>query len=192
MARRKPESDLPRTVPEFEAWNAAQPERWEFIAGQPVMMAPASLSHTIIKGNAFVALREKLKGTPCRAFIDGAEVKGHRLSAIPDVVVACGPIDQASSLIEEPMLIVEVLSPSTERDDTYRKWQSYCLFQTLQHYLVIAQDSRFAMLHTRTGPASFEERVHRDGLIELSALGVTLTLDEIYEDVTFPEFPADG
>lgn len=194
MAKRRPESELPRTVAEFEAWNAAQPERWEFIAGHPVMMAPGSLPHTIIKGNVFRHLANKLAGSPCRAFVDGAEVKGQSLSAIPDVVVSCGRIDQASSVIAEPTLIAEVLSPSTERDDTNRKWQAYCLIQSVQHYLVVAQESPFVTLHTRTGPSSFAETVHQAGAIELPALAISLTLDEIYEDVTFPDPvpPADG
>jgi hypothetical protein len=64
--------------------------------------------------------------------------------------------------------------------------------QSLRHYLVVAQDSRFAILHTRTGPASFAETIHLDGSIELSALGVSLSLDEIYEDVAIPEQSADG
>src|SRR5690349_19111809 len=116
MAKRRPESELPRTVAEFAGWSAEQTERWEFIAGHPVMMAPPSLPHTIIKTNVGRHLGNKLVGSGCRAYVDGAEVKGHRLSAIPDIVVACGPIDQTSPAIAAPVLVVEVLSPSTERD----------------------------------------------------------------------------
>lgn len=184
MAKRQPESELPRTVEEFDRWHAEQPERWEFIAGVPVMMAPGSLPHTIIKGNVLRYLANKLVGSPCRAFIDGAEVKSDQLSAIPDVVVACSGIDLRSSTLSEPVVIVEVLSPSSERDDIGRKWQGYCLMPTLRHYLVVAQESRFVTVHTRTGPASFDERVYQEGSIELEAIGVTLSLEEIYEDVS--------
>jgi Uma2 family endonuclease len=191
MAKRRAESDLPRTVKEFDRWHARQPERWEFIGGVPVMMAPGSLPHTIIKGNVFRHIANRLAGKPCRAFVDGAEVKGHKLSAIPDVVVACGRIDPTSSTVAEPVVIVEVLSPSSERDDAGRKWQGYCLIPSLQHYLVVAQESRLVTVHTRTGASSFDERIHQDGIIELSAIGVSLTLDEIYEDVAF-ETEAEG
>lgn len=187
MAQRRPESGLPRTLAEFDRWHAQQPERWEFIGGVPVMMAPASLPHSTIKGNIYAALRARLAGSSCRAFVDGPQVKGAGFAAIPDVLVTCAPLDQRSPVISEPALIVEVLSPSSERDDAGRKWQAYCLIPSLRHYLVVAQDQPFVTLHTRIGPAAFEESVHQEGSIELAALGVTLTLDEIYEDVTFEQ-----
>src|SRR4051794_672260 len=186
MAKSKPESELPRSVEAFDRWHLFQGERWEFIAGVPVMMAPASLPHTIIKGNIYAALRAKLPGTPCRALVEGAEIKSRNLSAIPDVLVACGPLDQSTPTVEEPSLIVEVLSPSSERDDTGRKWQGYCLIPSLRHYLVVAQELPFVTLHTRTGPSSFEERVYENGTIELGDLGISLSLDEIYDGVEFP------
>ena len=187
MAKRRPESDLPRTVAEFDAWNARQPERWEFIGGQPVMMAPASKTHTIIKTNITRYLANKLSGTRYGTYAGGVEIKTAGMSLIPDVAVESGAIDLAPPALEEPVLIVEVLSPSSARGDLSSKWQGYCLIQSLRHYLVVSQDSRFAILHTRTGPASFEETIHLDGSIEFSALGVSLALDAIYEDVTIPE-----
>lgn len=190
MAKRRAESGLPWTVESFDRWHAEQPERWEFFDGAAVMMAPGSLPHTIIKGNIFRHLGNKLAGSRCRAFVDGAEIKGSTFSAIPDVVVACGPIDPRSSIILEPVVIVEVLSPSSERDDAGRKWQAYCLIPSLKHYIVAAQVGRFVTVHTRTGAASFEERIYQEGDIELGAIEVTLSLGEIYEGVSF-EVPAD-
>jgi Uma2 family endonuclease len=192
MAKAKPASELPRTVEAFDRWHATQPERWEFIAGRPVMMAPGSRPHTIIKGNIFRHLGNKLAGKPCRPYVDGAEVKGHKLSAIPDVVVECRPPDLRSPTIAEPVLIVEVLSPWSERDDTGRKWRGYCLIASLQHYLVVSQEDRFATLHSRTGPSSWAETVHEEGTVDLPAIGAALSLDEIYEGVDFTTEPAAG
>ena len=191
MAKAKPESELPRTVEAFDRWHLFQPERWEFIAGVPVMMAPASLPHSIIKSNIARHLGNKLEGTPCRAIVDGPEVKARSLSAIPDVVVACGRLDQSTATLSDPVLIVEVLSPSSERDDIGRKWQGYCLIPSLKHYLVVAQELPFVTLHTRTGPSSFEERFYEDGIIELGDPGISLSLDEIYDGVEFPSAADD-
>lgn len=191
MARAKAESGLPRTVAEFDRWNAEQPERWEFIGGVPVMMAPAANRHSLIKGNVFAALHAKLRRGPCRPLVDGPEVRSAKLVAVPDVVVTCEAIDGRSGRIGQPIVLVEVSSPSSERDDTERKWHSYCLIPSLQHYLVISQDERFLILHTRTGPSSFLETIHKEGEVELSPIGVTLSLDEIYDGIEFEPEPDD-
>ena len=183
MAKARAESGLPRTVAEFDRWNAEQPERWEFIGGVPVMMAPAANNHSLIKGNIFAALYAKLRPSPCRALVDGPEVRSAKLVAIPDVIVTCEAIDGRSGVVSQPVLLVEVVSPSSERNDTQHKWHSYCLIPSLQHYLVVSQEERFLILHTRTGPSSFHETMHSDGQIELPAIGVALTLDEIYEGI---------
>lgn len=189
MAKARPVGDPPvMTVEEFDRWHARQPERWELIRGVPVMMAQGSRRHTFIKSNIARHLANKLAGTDCYATVDGIEVKERNvdLSAVPDVVVECGPPDFAMSEAAEPVVVVEVLSPSSERDDTGRKWQGYCLIPSLRHYLVVDQDTRFVTVHTRTGPSSFAEEVVQEGVVELTALGVSLSLDEVYERVVFP------
>ena len=78
VARAAPTEDWPRTVAEFEAWHARQPERWEFIDGFPRLMAPGSLNHTIIKTNAGFALRQALQGRGT-ALIASADRDGRHL-----------------------------------------------------------------------------------------------------------------
>lgn len=185
MAKAKSEIGLPRTLEEFDRWHALQPERWEFVGGQPVMMAPARNPHTIIKGNIFASLHRQLRGTGCTPLVDGPEVRSRDLSAIPDVLVTCEPIEPATGRIDAPSLIIEVTSPSSEVDDSGRKWNGYCLIESLRHYLVVDSASRFAMLHTRVAAFEWAEKVFQEGEIALNALDVTLTLDEIYEGVDF-------
>ena len=95
MAEAARREDWPRTVAEFEAWHARQPERWEFVAGQPRLMAPASLNHTIIKTNVGLALGSASGGLPCTVLMDGAQILTDEISAIPDVIVTAriGPRD---------------------------------------------------------------------------------------------------
>ena len=125
MAEAALEDDWPRTVPDFEAWHARQPERWEFVCGQPRLTAPGSKPHTIIKGNVFRALDRPLGGTPCHVFVEGVQILTDEISAIPNAVVSCAPVDLAAPVVAEPTIIVEVMSPSSEADDTHRKWFSY-------------------------------------------------------------------
>ena len=189
LAKARPDRDLPRTLEEFDRWHAKQPERWEFINGYAVMLTPAALPHTIIKGNIFHQLVSRLDQGPCWAFVDGAQVRSRDLSAIPDVVVACSGIDPTTPVIAQPTLIVEINSPSTERDDTHRKWQGYCLIPSLRHYMIVAQEIRFVTLHTRVGAFEWTERVYEEGIVDLEALGASLSFDEIYRGVTFPAEP---
>lgn len=85
MARRE---ERPRTVEEFEAWHARQPERWEFVDGGPRMMAPASMNHSIIKRNVTVALHAALAPRGCEVLVDGPQILTEEISAIPDAVVS--------------------------------------------------------------------------------------------------------
>ena len=93
MAEAARREDRPRTVEEFEIWHAHQPERWELIRGQPRMTAPASVTHTIIKTNVGAELRTALAERGCTVMVDGAQILSAEISAIPDVVVTCSPID---------------------------------------------------------------------------------------------------
>jgi Uma2 family endonuclease len=165
MARAARQHDWPRTVAEFEAWHARQPERWEFVDGRPRLMAPASMKHSIIKRNAFRALDQALADSGCEVLVDGPQILMDEISAIPDVVVTCAPIDLSTPAVAEPVIIVEVMSPSSEADDTLRKWFSYRKIASLKHYLVIAQDRRLIQIHSRAGDL-WRERFVSEGAIE--------------------------
>ena len=141
MAEVARQEDWPRTVEEFEAWHAREPERWEFIRGQPRMIAPASMNHSIIKRNVTVALHAALASRGCEALVDGPQILAEEISAIPDVVVTCAPLDLTTPVIAEPVIIVEVMSPSSEQNDTGLRWLAYRNIASLRHYIVLSQIS---------------------------------------------------
>jgi Uma2 family endonuclease len=180
MAEAALEEDWPRTVAEFELWHAQQPDRWEFIGGRPCLMAPGSMPHTIIKGNVFNALRAALGGTSCHVFTGGVQIRTEEISAIPDAVVTCAPLDPSTPVVPEPTIIVEVMSPGSETDDTQRKWFSYRKIASLRHYLVVAQDRREVLVHSRAGDL-WRERFVSEGSIDLDEPPLALALDDLYE-----------
>jgi Uma2 family endonuclease len=145
----QPQPDWPRTLEEFRAWHQRQPEVWEFIDGTPKLMTPGSKAHTLIKTNVGSALREGLRGTGCSVLIDGAIVEVHGSSLIPDIVVTCTPLDFSTPRVDEPVVIVEILSPSNEADDIGRKLALYLEIPGLRHYLVVHQDRRQIVHHER-------------------------------------------
>jgi Uma2 family endonuclease len=142
-------------------------------------MAPGSKPHTIIKGNVFAALRAAFEGTSCHVFIDGVQILNDEISAIPDAVVSCAPLDLSTPVVAEPTIIVEVMSPWSEVDDTQRKWFSYRKIPSLQHYLVVAQDRREVLIHSRAGEL-WRERFVSEGAIELDDPPLSIELAALY------------
>jgi Uma2 family endonuclease len=181
----QPQPDWPRTLDEFRAWHERQPEVWEFIDGVPKLMAPGSKAHTLIKSNVHAAFALALRGTTCRALVDGAIVEVEGSSLIPDVVVTCSPLDFATPRVEDPIIIVEVLSPSNEKDDTGRKLALYLRIPSLRHYLVIEQDRRQIVHYQRRddlGGAFLTDIAPPDPL-RLDPPGIAISLAALYEDV---------
>jgi Uma2 family endonuclease len=179
MADAARQEGWPRTVEEFEAWHAHQPERWEFIRGVPRMMAPASMNHSIIKRNAAFALHSALAPLGCEALIDGRQILTDEISAIPDVVVTCARLDLTTPVIAEPVIIVEVISPSNEANDTGLRWLAYRNIPSLRHYLVLSQNQRLVHVHSRAGDI-WRERFLSAGALELDEPPVRLEIDALY------------
>lgn len=192
MARARSRGAVPTTLEAFVRWHDRQPETWEFVGGAPVMMAPGSRRRTVIKGNVYRALANKLAGRPCVVYVDGIELRAFGQSAIPDVVVSCSPPDFATPVEEEPVVIVEVASPQSYGRDMGFKLDAYRLYPTLRHYLVVHHRDRAVVLFERE-TADRLSTIWRDtGTIELPAVGLSLTLAEIFEGVPAAEPPGRG
>ena len=172
----------PWTVEDFLAWERRQPERYEFVGGVIRMMVGGSNAHTIIKGSVFAALRARLRGGRCRAMAEGSKVVTTTATMYPDAIVVCGPIDLAEDQVRAPAVVVEVLSRSTEDHDRGVKWVAYRDLESLQHYLLIAQDERRVEVYSREARRWSLQVVAPPDVVALPAIGTQLTFDEIYED----------
>lgn len=166
----------------FREWAWRQPEKWQFINGTLVMMAGASRAHTTIAGNITGLLWNALRGGPCRPHPSDLAVRVDSLNEFyPDVVVDCGDArDEAA----EPVLVVEILSPSTEKDDRGRKWAAYRRLASLRHFMLVAQDAVMVEVYTRSDVGwTLQVFETADASVEISALDVSLRIAEIYEGV---------
>jgi Uma2 family endonuclease len=183
----QPQPDWPRTLDEFRAWHQRQPDVWEFIDGVPKLMAPGSKAHTLIKSNLGRLLGNALNQTSCRTLVDGAIVEVHGSSLIPDIVVTCAPLDFSTPRIDEPVLIVEILSPSNETDDTGRKLALYFEIPSLRHYLVVHQDRRQIVHHERRDDLGgrFLTNIAPADPLRLDPPGLELSLGAVYEGLPF-------
>jgi Uma2 family endonuclease len=179
------------TVGEFLDWSEEQAEdtRYELVAGVPVrLMAPTNLRHAQIQYNAGQALRRSIgeAALPCRVYDAGPGVAvGHEGDEcrIPDVVVTCAlTIDETARLVPEPVIVIEVASPSTRLADVNDEVEFYGGIASIRHYLVIEQDRRRVVYHGRGASGGLEPRILRDGEIALDPPGIRLALDALYQD----------
>lgn len=186
MAEAIPTAPILRDVEDFLAWAETRPERWQFVDGRLVMMAGASDPHDFLAVNTIFALGKRLADKPCRPHGPDRGVRiGRRNFYLPEASVSCRRAD--GSFPSEPVLVVEVLSPGTERDDRGVKWRNYQMLPSLRHYLLLSQDEPLAELFTR-GEDGWIYTRHEglDGAVPLTALGIELPLAELYADIVFP------
>ncbi|MBS1812493.1 MAG: Uma2 family endonuclease [Acidobacteria bacterium] len=187
-------SALPKpyyTVEDYVELLKNSEERFEYFEGQIVAMAGGKLSHSIIAVNTASALQTRL--TSCRVFNGDAAVKvpTARPFRLPDVSVACGELRtedfQGIEMLVNPILIVEVLSSTTAQYDREGKFLAYQSIESFQEYLLIEQERPHVTQYIKQ-PNGFWLRRDYIGIeseIELSAVACTLTLAEIYRDITF-------
>jgi Uma2 family endonuclease len=147
MAKARPH---PWTVEDFLAFEAEEPERYEFVDGIIRMMTGGSAARSAIKLNAANAVNAALGASPCRAYIDDLKVVTGTAAMYPDVVVTCRPLAPDDDRVPDPTVVVEVLSPTTETHDRIRKWREYQTIATLQHFVLVAQSERRVEVYSRT------------------------------------------
>ncbi|NCC32561.1 MAG: Uma2 family endonuclease, partial [Chloroflexia bacterium] len=133
------------TEQEYLVFERASTSKHEYFDGQIYAMAGASRIHNLIAGNTLAALHGQLRRKPCQVFPSDMRVKVTRtgLNTHPDLVVICGEpecTDDALDTLINPFILIEILSPSTERYDRGMKAQHYRTIETLQDYILIAQD----------------------------------------------------
>ena len=173
-----------RTVDEYLAWADRYEEDFEFFDGVVRMRPDPCVAHATIAGNTLVALHNVLCGGSCSPLGGRMSVEAGNNAPKPDVTVSCGP--ESGNRLRRPVVVVEVLSPSTEAEDRTRKWDLYRALPGLQHDLMLRQDRMEGELFTREGATwRLAPLEGENAVVALEAVGVTLRLREVYEGVTF-------
>jgi Uma2 family endonuclease len=167
---------------EFLAWEREQPERYEYDGEIIKMMTGGSLDHSTIASNLWIALRDQLRSSACRAFRGDTKVIANNSIRYPDLSVTCTLVRGNDDTVIEPVLVIEVVSPSTEREDRGRKKFDYFAMPSIQQYAIIEQDERRIDLYTRTGDRWMNEIIESEAVLKLSSIGVEVSLAAIYED----------
>lgn len=172
---------------DFLAWEESQAEKHEFVAGEVFAMTGARQDHVIVSLNIASALKQRLRGTPCRAYIADMKLRVETADAFfyPDVMVSCHPEDrQAKQYLSHPTLIVEVLSDSTADYDRGGKFVAYRKLASLQEYLIVDIDNRRVECFRRTADHDWLLHDYIGEIdCQLHSLSLSLPLAEIFEDI---------
>jgi Uma2 family endonuclease len=178
------------SLAEYFAQEEQADYRSEYYQGEIFAMAGGTANHNLIALNVAASLRSALRGKPCKAFMADMRVlvKRHQLYTYPDVMAVCGPLKYApgrNDTVTNPVLIVEVLSPSTEAYDRGKKFEFYRTIDSLQEYILVDQARIYVERHRPLGLGRWEMTAFETptDVLALASVGVELTLAGIYEGV---------
>jgi Uma2 family endonuclease len=173
------------TVDEYLRWSLAQDDgRYELVAGEVVAMAPETNRHVDAKYSAWLALRSAIQqaGVDCSAIGDGVGVAiGDETVREPDFSVQCGSREPDERLLAGPVIVGEVLSPTSTRSDTGAKLAEYFRLPSVRHYLIVDPFARLVIRHSRAGadePIATE--IHRSGLIVLNPPDIEVAMQDLF------------
>jgi Uma2 family endonuclease len=159
----------------------------EYDNGYIVAMVGASRSHNLIALTVASEIKQHLKGKPCRTYISDMKVRiqtqGNDLFYYPDVMVSCDEQPPSEYFENEPILIVEILSPTTETRDKLEKLAAYSSIQSLKEYFTIAQDkveiNRYFISEGQTLLTQYQD----GDTVEFASIGMSIKVKDIYADV---------
>lgn len=174
------------TIDEFLVWDDGTATRYELYEGQPVAMAPTRQSHGLVTSRLVRLIGNRLEAIhpECSVWI-GPGIRSHRKSNsyfIPDLVVSCERIEDDSPELNEPTLVVEVLSDSTESTDRLVKLIEYQLVPSIREILLIDPRRLHAQVHRRVSTDRWmtDLLLTRDSRLRLDTVGLDIELGELY------------
>ncbi len=160
--------------------------RHEYVAGEVRAMVGASRAHSLIAGNLHALLHQHLRDTPCQVHMADLKVGAGEAFYYPDLLVECEQQPELEAqYCERPVLVVEVLSPSTERRDRTEKRFAYQTLPSLREYVLIAQQERRVGVYRRRADAEGWDLESASGAdrLWLASVELHVTLDDLYRGV---------
>ncbi|BAY66209.1 hypothetical protein NIES22_63220 [Calothrix brevissima NIES-22] len=175
------------TIEEYLAWEPLQDFRYEYVNGEVFAMTGGTIPHNDIALNFYTALRPHLRARGCRVNVSDVKVQLTPTSAYyyPDVVVSCDPQDlNARKFIQNPKIIVEVLSPGTSSKDRGEKFTNYLQIPSLQEYLLINSEKISVERYCRGEGRMWLYYPYTEGdMISLSSIEFEIAIALLYEGV---------
>ncbi len=158
-------------------------ERHEYVNGVVYAMVGGTARHNMITSAISSALREHLKGTPCTIFMADMKVQIGDVFYYPDVMAVCEQVDPDSLFQTQPVLLVEVLSGSTESKDRLEKLVAYQSIPTVKEYVLVSQDKVYIDIYRRHEDAWRLESLSYGDTVTLQSVHYQTDTETFYEDV---------
>jgi Uma2 family endonuclease len=179
------------TLDDFLVWEDGTDTRYELVGGFVIAMAPPAANHGELAMRVGSRLSAAIAGRPpCRVISEAGIVHPDRADSffVSDLAMTCAPRGPRQQYVEAPILIVEVLSPSTQVHDRGFKLPVYREMETVQEVLLVSSDARYVELHRRSGEQWITEILHSEQhTIRLTSIGAEMPLSELYDGIIFDE-----
>jgi Uma2 family endonuclease len=175
------------TVDEYLAWAEGQPGRYELHNGIVYAMTPERVRHAEVKFGVQKALEAAIRraGVPCHMLPDGMTIRIDESTAHePDALVYCGEKLPPSAIeVRHPVIVVEVLSPSTRHIDASAKLAGYFRLPSVAHYLIVDPDGPPVIHHARSSGETILTRIVRNGPLMFHPPGVELAVEQLFGEI---------
>jgi Uma2 family endonuclease len=179
------------SVDEFLCWDDGTETHYELIGGLPVAIVPPAEAHRILNVRLVSRIDAALsRRRPCNAQIAAGVIRPDRADTYfeADIAATCAANEPGRQAIKDPFLIVEILSPNTERHDRRVKLPVYRQIESVAEILLIASDDRYAELHRRVAAQWVTDIVRgSEGILALTTIGIEIPMSDLYDGIRFAE-----
>jgi Uma2 family endonuclease len=176
----------PMSLNDFLAWEAAQELRWEFDGFAPQAMTGGTAAHSAIQLNLYMAVGGRLRGRPCRMYTADLKIQVAGSVRYPDGFVVCSPVAGSTLVVTDPVVVFEVLSPSTASTDIGVKNEEYRDTPSIQRYIMLAQDRQHATVFERIDGDWVGHIMSGDAVLRMPEIDIEIPLAEFYLGVPLP------
>jgi Uma2 family endonuclease len=175
------------SLEEFLAWEERQELRWEFDGFAPMAMTGGTAAHSAIQRNIHIAVGGRLRGQRCQLYTSDLKIRVAGSIRYPDAFVVCSSVSLGAVVVTDPVVVFEVLSPSTASTDIGAKNEEYRDTPSIQRYVILAQDRQQATVFARAGSDWVGHIVLGHGELDMPEIGIIVPLTELYEGVSFEQ-----
>jgi Uma2 family endonuclease len=170
------------TAAQFLEWSVEQSKKFELENGEVIEMAAETAKHALMKHAATKALEAGIEkaGLNCTVFPDGMTVVvDDKHVRLPDAAIQCTAFDPNSIVLDAPLVLVEVMSPSSANRDENHKLVEYLSIPSVHHYLLLSPDQRVVVHFKRVKEARIETRILHGGQIDLTPPGFSVLVEDL-------------